>query len=198
MAVLALVAALALSAAASASASAHEFIVERVPVTTSVAAEGSGGVFHLEFKILGVRINNECESNTYTGFLSAAGASNGHFTFEHCKVVGVPKCTVPNTVVTVQNHLVTFAGALGMEFGPAGSEEHLFIMTWEGGECNFRGSYQVSGHWDCELPHIETEMREHEVVCKAEGSSLHIGGNNAWIIGTEKLKLGSGKPWKAI
>lgn len=197
----ALLGALVLSLALTASASAHEFFVAGHALTSSEAVTGTspaGSIAKIETTFgSSTKLASECTSLTYTGDLEKLGKTSGEFHFSGCVVTGAPHCTAPSTTFTAINSLMSYGkSALGLEIAPA-SGTVLFNLVWNGAECAFKGSRNVTGKPACELTAAETEQVEHELVCKAPQSDILVASNPGAIVAVEKLKLTSGKAWSA-
>jgi hypothetical protein len=186
-----LLTAVALSGVAAATAAASEFFVEKEAVKTAVATEGSSGATKLE--ATGVAI--ECLKDTNTGKLEESGKSKLEVKAKECTVKSPASCTVKEPI-----ELKT-AGSLVSE--PVKDElkpsegTTIAEITITGEKCTVAGKYKLTGSQTCELPKVEEEAAEHEIVCKTTGSKLELGGKAATLETTEKVKTVGGKKWSA-
>jgi len=186
-----LLTAVALSGVTAATAAASEFFVEKEPVKAAVATEGSSGVTKIE--TTGTAI--ECAKDTNTGKLEEGGKSKLEIKAKECTVKTPAGCAVKEPI-----ELKT-AGSLVSE--PVKDElkpsegTAIAEITITGEKCTVAGKYKLTGSQTCELPKVEEEALEHELVCKTTGSKLELMAKPATLETTEKVKVVGGKKWSA-
>ena len=79
-------------------------------------------------------------------------------------------------------------------FAGTGSNEEIYNLTIEDetSGCPIpTGGYKITGKQETELPNAEESLNEHEVVAKKSLSDLKIGGNEASLSATDKVKMSS-------
>lgn len=166
---------------------------------TSQKAEGSGGTAILAATI-GGEAKFECESSTLVAELESSGHGKGAITLHKCTELKPKHCRL--TGEEEKEIELQFAESLTgklekgksqAEFAGTGSYEEIYKLTIEEetNECMIAGSYTVNGKQGAELPNAESSLTEHEVVATKLLSKLKVGGNNASLTSTDKLKLSS-------
>ena len=182
--------------------STNEFIVEGKAIAGSekVVAEGTMGVSTLEIIIGGAEFAFQCTKGVFKNTLASGGvAGEGHVEMKECG-------SSHNCKIGGQDIIYLGFGGNGLESGPlfdeefngAGPHEELTILEIAtGGGCAFSGNFKITGYLRAQLPGMETEAVEHEVVYKNSLSHMQLGSEAVYFKGTAKVKLASGKKWSA-
>ena len=167
----------------------------------SQKAEGSGGTAVLVATI-GAEARFECEGSTLVAELESSGKGKGTITLHKCKETKPEHCRL--TAAEEKEIELHFAESLvgvvkkgeapEAEFAGTGSGEEIYNLTIEDetSGCTIPAqSYKVTGKQGAELPKAEESQTEHEVVAKKSLSNLKVGGNEASLSSTDKVKLSS-------
>jgi hypothetical protein len=195
--ILVLLSALALGAASAASASASEYLIEGKQVTEATNTEGTSGLSLLTGKVGGAEVKLECAKDTFTGTVEAAGKSTATLLLKECAETKPASCKVPATIEGKLKDKLIGSLAPEDEFEATKAEGTIAEIAVSGAGCAITGTYALKGTQVCELPKVEEELTEHEIVCKKTGSKLKLGSETASFSSTEKAKLTSGKKWDA-
>ena len=113
---------------------------------------------------------------------------------EHCKLSAAEKTEIK----------LAFAETLSSEFkkgvppeaafAGTGSNEEIYNLTieHETSACPIpAGGYKITGKQETEIPNAEESLNEHEIVAKKSLSDLKVGGNEASLSATDKVKMSS-------
>lgn len=187
-------------AIASASASAHTFIIEGKEVGTKekIAAEGTSGTSTMVSTIGSTKVTTVCKAGSSTVELEEGGKAKGRTKTSECSIIGHESaCHVREPIEDAfKEELVIFKEKLAVKEVPV--EGEVFTDTEiTGATCSLKGSYAVTGSQISELPGVEAEAVEHEIVNTPAGSALRIGSNPMTLENTGHSKLASGKKWSA-
>jgi hypothetical protein len=193
--ILVLLSALAACAATAASASASEYLIEGKQVSEATNIEGTSGLSLLTGKVGGAEVKLECAKDTFTGTVEAAGKSTATLLLKECAETKPANCKVPATIEGKLKDKLIGTTTPEDEFEATKAEGTIAEIVVSGTECAITGTYALKGAQTCELPKVEEELAEHEVVCKKTGSKLKLGLESATFSSTEKAKLTSGKKW---
>ena len=168
---------------------------------SSQKVEGSGGKAILASTI-GGEAKFECETSTLTAELESLGKGGGKLTLHTCKETKPEHCKL--TAAEESEIKLTFAESLASEFKKEVPPEAAFAGTGSGEEifdlgiehetsaCPIpTGSYAITGKQGTELPKAEESLAEHEIVAKKSLSNLKVGGNEASLSATDKVKMSS-------
>ncbi len=164
------------------------------------AVEGSGGKAILASTV-GGEAKFECETTTLVAELKSSGKGGGTLTLHKCKETKPEHCKL--TAAEEKEIELPFAVSLS-EFkkeippeatfaGTGGAEEiYNLEIEHESNECTIpAGKYKITGKQGTELPKAEESVTEHEIVAKKLLSNLKIGGNEASLSATDKVKMSS-------
>jgi hypothetical protein len=162
--------------------------------------EGSGGKAILA-STLGGEAKFECETSTLVAELDSLGKGGGTLTLhtckeampEHCKLSAAEAKEIELAFTMSLNEYkkgvlpeATFAGT------GAGEEIYNLMIEHETSACPIpSGKYKISGKQETELPSAEESLTEHEIVAKKSLSNLKVGGNEASLSATDKVKMSS-------
>jgi hypothetical protein len=162
-------------------------------------ATGSGGVAILAATI-GSEVKIECKENTLTAELKSSGKGVGTLTLFKCKETKPAHCRI--TAAEEKEINIPLKESLTGKLETPGTPEAVFTGTGAGEElitlvleretteCPVtEGSYKVTGKQNTELPEAEKPLVEHEFIAKKSGSNFKIGGNEATLSVTDKVKL---------
>jgi hypothetical protein len=166
---------------------------------TKQLVEGSGGPAVLAASI-GAEAKFECKSSTLVAELESSGIGGGRLTLHECSESKPRRCKL--TAAEEKEIELTFAESLNgkleagkseAQFAGTGSGEEIYKLTIdaETGECMNSGTYIVTGAQGSELPSAETSAELHEINATKLLSKLKIGGNNATLSATDKVKMSS-------
>jgi hypothetical protein len=164
-------------------------------------AEGSGGKAVLASTI-GGEAKFECETSTLVAELESLGKGKGTITLHKCKETLPEHCRLTAAEETAIE--LPFAESLSSEykkgvlpeaaFAGTGSGEEIYDLTieHETSACLIPiASYKITGKQETELPNAEESLTEHEIVAKKSLSDMKIGGNEATLSATDKVKMSS-------
>lgn len=161
--------------------------------------DGSGGAASLTV-MFGSEAKFECESNTVVAELEASGKGGGKITLHKCKETTPEHCKL-TTAEEKEIELpfgesltgklespgkpktVLAGGQPGEEFASIGIEDATSACTIPAER------YKVTGQQNAELPSAGESLVEHEIVAKKSLSNLKVGGNEASLSATAKIKL---------
>lgn len=160
---------------------------------------GGGGVSMLAATI-GSEAKFECKEDTFAAELESSGKGKGTITLLNCKETKPLHCKLSaaeekEMKIHVSESLIgklEKPGEPEAEFTGAGAGEELITLEieHESNECPIpAGGYKVTGKQDAELPKAEESLAEHEIIAKKTGSKMKIGGNEASLSSTAKVKL---------
>jgi hypothetical protein len=170
--------------------------------------EGTGGVSILAATIGAAEAEFECKEVKLVAELEAEGKGGGTITLSKCKETKPAHCKLSNA--EEKEIKLKFAESLigklekgksETELSGTGPSEEISKLNieHETSECAIvAGGYKVTGKQDAELPSVETLLVEHEVVAAKSGSHFKIGGNEASLSSTIKIKLSTthvGETW---
>jgi hypothetical protein len=171
-----------------------------------VATSGSGGKATLVGSIGGLEAKFECKSTTMEANLELEGKGKGTLVLHECTELTPEHCKL--TAEEANEIKLHFAESLTGELKKPGDPEAIFKGTGSGeeiyelviehatSECQIpAGGYKITGKQYTELPSAETLSTEHEIVAKKSLSEFKIGGNEASLSMTSKVKLSSGGEW---
>jgi hypothetical protein len=163
--------------------------------------EGSGGKAILA-STLGGEAKFECETSTLTAELESLGKGGGKLTLHTCKETKPEHCKL--TAAEESEIKLAFAESLTSEFkkevppeaafAGTGSGEEIYNLTieHETSACPIPvGTYTITGKQETELPKAEESLTEHEIVAKKSLSDFKIGGDEASLSATDKVKMSS-------
>jgi hypothetical protein len=194
-------AAVTLTAVASTSASAEVPLCKEGEPTLAVCSgshqlgsppvpfSGTGGVSLVAATIGGAEVKLECKIFEVKGNFTLLGQGEGSIVLFECKMILPANCklTAPEEEKIEMKSIGAMIGTMGsakVEFtGQGPGEQFYMIEIPSGGGCAIAGKYTVTGKQDCELPKIEEELVEHEVICKKSGSKLKAGTEAVTISG---------------
>jgi hypothetical protein len=167
----------------------------------SQAIGGSGGKAVLA-STLGGEAKFECETSTLSGDLESLGKGKGTITLHTCKETKPEHCRLTEAEETAIE--LPFVESLSSEFkkgvppeaafAGTGSNEEIYNLTieHETSACPIPiASYKITGKQETELPNAEESLTEHEIVAKKSLSDFKIGGNEATLSATDKVKMSS-------
>jgi len=161
---------------------------------------GTGGVAKLTATI-GAEARFECKENSLVAELESGGKGGGTITLLKCKETKPLHCRL--TAAEEKEVKLSFTESLigklekgksEAEFTGTGSGEEVINLEIEDetSECSIpAGKYKVTGKQDAELPNAEEHLTEHEIVATKAGSKLKVGGNEASLSSTTKVKMSS-------
>jgi hypothetical protein len=163
--------------------------------------EGSGGKAILASS-LGGEAKFECETSTLAAELESLGKGKGTITLHTCKETKPEHCKLTAAEQTaielpfVENLSSEFKKGVPPEaaFAGTGSNEEIYDLTieHETSACPIpAGGYKITGKQETELPNAEESLDEHEIVAKKSLSDLKVGGNEASLSATDKVKMSS-------
>jgi hypothetical protein len=168
---------------------------------SSQKVEGSGGKAVLASTI-GGEAKFECETSTLTADLESLGKGKGTITLHTCKETKPEHCRL--TAAEETEIKLAFSESLSSEFkkeippeaafAGTGSGEEIYNLTieHETSACVIpAGGYKITGKQETELPKAEESLAEHEIVAKKSLSDLKVGGNEASLSATDKVKMSS-------
>lgn len=196
---LSLLAVLAVSVIAAVPAYAHKFIIEghEIGAGEKIAESGTQTGWSVTRTYLSSQtVITECGKGSSEGHYEAGGLATGTSKLSECEI-NVSGCRVREPVETsYKEELIIWHEKLAIKSTPASGgtfgESHI-----SGSGCPISGTYAVRGSQISELPEIEVEKVEHEVITPAAGSALEVGGSPSTFSGRGTVKLVSGKKWKA-
>jgi hypothetical protein len=168
---------------------------------SSQKVEGSGGKAILASS-LGGEAKFECETSTLTAQLESSGKGKGTITLHTCKETKPEHCRL--TAAEEKSIELPFVESLTSEykkgvepeaaFAGTGSNEEIYNLTieHETSACPIpAGGYTITGKQETELPKAEESLTEHEIVAKKSLSDMKVGGNEASLSATDKVKMSS-------
>jgi hypothetical protein len=162
--------------------------------------EGSGGTAILASS-LGGEAKFECETTTLVAELESLGKGGGMLTLHKCKELKPEHCRL-SAAEEKEIKLGFFVSLpeykkevpLEATFAGTGSGEEIYNLEIED-ETNAcvipAGRYKITGKQGTELPKAEESLTEHEIVAKKSLSNLKVGGNEASLSATDKVKMSS-------
>lgn len=116
--------------------------------------------------------------------------------FSGCKDIEQPECEVAS--IKTQPLTAVLSGTTGnfkLKFKPTSGTE-IATITLVGEKCTFSISAKVTGEMNCNYKEVETEAIEHRLeFTPTSGSKIEIGGSKGEFIGTDVVRLASGKNW---
>ena len=168
---------------------------------SSQKVEGSGGTAILASS-LGGEAKFECETSTLVAELESLGKGKGTLTLHKCKETKPEHCKL--SAAEEKEIELAFTMSLSSEFkkevppegafAGTGSGEEIYNLTieHETSACVIPvGKYKITGKQETELPKAEESLAEHEIVAKKSLSNLKVGGNEASLSATDKVKMSS-------
>ena len=168
---------------------------------SSQKIEGSGGRAVLA-STLGGEAKFECETSTLVAELESLGKGKGTLTLHTCKETLPEGCKLSAAEKTEIK--LAFAETLTSEYKKgvlpeaafagtgAGEEIYNLMIEHETSACPIPGGkYKITGKQETELPNAEESLTEHEIVAKKSLSNLKVGGNEASLSATDKVKMSS-------
>jgi hypothetical protein len=166
---------------------------------TKQLVEGSGGTALIAASI-GAEAKFECKSSTLEAELESSGKGKGTLYLhecseskpKRCKLTAAEEKTIELPFVESLNGKLE-AGKSEAQFAGTGSSEEVYNLAIEAetGECMDSGVYAVTGRQGSELPSAETSAELHEINATKLLSKLKVGGNNATLSATDKVKMSS-------
>jgi hypothetical protein len=168
---------------------------------SSQKVEGSGGKAVLASTI-GGEAKFECETSTLTAELESLGKGKGTITLHTCKETKPEHCRLTEAEETeiklpfVESLTSEYKKGVPPEaaFAGTGSGEEIYnlMIEHESSACPIpAGKYKITGKQETELPNAEESLTEHEIVAKKSLSDLKVGGNEASLSATDKVKMSS-------
>jgi hypothetical protein len=168
---------------------------------TSQKIEGSGGKAVLASSI-GGEAKFECETSTLTAELESLGKGGGKLTLHTCKETKPEHCRL--SAAEEKEIELPFVESLSSEFkkevppeaafAGTGANEEIYNLAieHETSACVIPAeNYRITGKQGTELPKAEESLTEHEIVAKKSLSNLKVGGNEASLSATDKVKMSS-------
>lgn len=166
---------------------------------TKQLVEGSGGAATIAASI-GAEAKFECKSSTLVAELESSGIGGGKLALhecietkpKHCRLTAAEEKTIELTFAESLSGKLE-AGKSEAQFAGTGSGEEIYHLEIEAetAECMDSGGYTVTGRQGSELPSAETSAELHEINATKLLSKLKIGGNNATLSATDKVKMSS-------
>jgi len=163
--------------------------------------EGSGGKAILA-STLGGEAKFECETSTLVAELESLGKGKGTLTLRTCKETKPEHCKL--SAAEEKEIELPFTVSLSSEFkkeippeaafAGTGSNEEIYNLAieHETSACVIPAeNYRITGKQETELPKAEESLAEHEIVAKKSLSNLKVGGNEASLSATDKVKMSS-------
>ncbi len=159
---------------------------------------GTGGVSILAATIGAAEAEIECKEDSLAAELESSGKGKGTLTLLKCKEIKPLHCRL--TAAEEKEIKLHFTESLigtgkpQAQFVGTGPEEEFYNLEieHESSGCTIpAGGYKVIGKQDAELPKAAESLSEHEVVVEKSGSYLYVGGNEASLSGTAKVKMSS-------
>jgi len=162
--------------------------------------EGSGGKAVLASTI-GGEAKFECETSTLTAELESLGKGGGKLTLHTCKETKPEHCKL--SAAEEKEIELPFVESLTNEykkvppegtFAGTGANEEIYNLAieHETSACVIPAeNYRITGKQGTELPKAEESLTEHEIVAKKSLSNLKVGGNEASLSATDKVKMSS-------
>jgi hypothetical protein len=168
---------------------------------SSQKAEGSGGKAVLASS-LGGEAKFECQTSTLVAELESLGKGKGTIALHTCKETKPEHCRLTEAEETeiklpfVESLTSEYKKGVPPEaaFAGTGSGEEIYNLTIEdetSGCVIPTGTYTITGKQETELPKAEESLTEHEIVAKKSLSDMKIGGNEATLSATDKVKMSS-------
>jgi len=202
---LGLLATFALSAAGAPLASAAEpkWWVEGALLTGSEAiAEATSVPTAFKLEVKSPKVTIECTKMKVKGAKITAPATRTEESeiFEGCSIVGIEGCTVANAATAPLTAKLEAAPKEGSQLNFKPQKEGGEIATWTvtGKSCAVAGTYTASGTMICSYPEVSKESVEHKLeFTSGSGSKVTVSGEAAGFVGTDVVKLTSGKKWSA-
>jgi hypothetical protein len=165
----------------------------------SQVVSGHGGTAVLAATI-GTEVKIECKENTLEAEMKSSGKGGGTLTLLKCKETKPLHCKITEAeekevkILLKQSLMgkLEKPGTPEAVFAGAGEGEALVTLNIEDEttECGVpAGGYKVNGKQNAELPKAEEASVEHEFVAKKSLSNFKIGGNEATLSLTDKVKL---------
>ncbi len=187
--------------AASASAEGYEVSGGTLPEKM----EGSRGVAKWKSTLAKAEIVVTCNGSKTHGEFKEKGVSKGETVFDECSAGNSKEtfgnCEVPNIDFKYLAQLDdNTKGEVQEEYSPESStKSEVEIEIKNKGEktCAEKGKYPIQGTQACELPKAEELAKEHEIKCAASSGELTFEGEPATFEDTGKVKLTSGREWRA-
>jgi ferredoxin-fold anticodon binding domain-containing protein len=182
------------------------YYIEGIELTSPETLQIAATPYILNSEIAGAKIEMECDDNIVSGTIETEGQQTLGQEMKDCSIVEIKngkktamtQCQVQDQIRRIRRE--RFAISLRILIFAFWEQEEIdepFREQVQGVSCTLKGEYEQEGSYRNSLPESGIEKTEHELVHTSTGSEVTFGGKPASVTFVEKIKLASGKKWRA-